>query len=264
MWETELKRKRSSSKASAERVSQARLGARILVIPDTQVKPGVPINHLPALGRYIAEKRPDYIVMIGDWWDMESLCSYDKGKKTFEGRRYLADIKAGNDAMNLMTNEYRDKDYTPQEHLFLGNHENRLERAVELQPELEGIIGYHDLNLAGWTVHPFLEIVKLEGIAFSHYFTSGVMGRPASSAAVVLREVAGSAIQGHVQRVDVAVHPKTGAIAMMVGTFYQHDEIYLGLQGNNCRRQVVMLNECRNGTFDPMFISLNYLLRNYS
>ncbi len=240
------------------------LGKRILVIPDTQVKPGVPTDHLEWVGKYIAAKRPDHIVMIGDWWDMPSLSSYDKGKKSFEGRSYKADVKAGNDAMTLMTSQYRGNGYKPTEHFLMGNHEQRIERAIESQRELEGAIGYHDLNLEGWEVHPFLKVVEIEGIKFSHYFTSGVLGRPAGSAAVMLREAMGSAIQGHVQKVDVAVHPKTGHIAMMVGTCYQQDEDYLGEQGNNCRRQVVMLNQANAGVFDPMFVSLDFLRARYA
>lgn len=240
--------------------AKPRLGRRILVIPDTQVKPGVPLEHLTWAGKYIAEKRPDYIVHLGDHWDMPSLSSYDKGKKCFEGRRYKADVAAGNLAMDMLTREYRKiRGYQPGEHFLVGNHEQRIDRATDLQPELDGVIGLNNLNLAGWKVHDFLEVLALEGIKFSHYFTSGLYGRPVSSAAVLLRTAAGSAVQGHCQKVDLAVHEKTGAIALMAGTYYQHDEDYLGPQGNNCRRQLVMLNECRNGTFDPMLVSLEYL-----
>ena len=45
----------------------------ILLIPDTQVKPGVPLDHLHALSRFIVHRRPDAIVHIGDHWDMPSL-----------------------------------------------------------------------------------------------------------------------------------------------------------------------------------------------
>ena len=55
-----------------------------LIIPDTQVKPNTPTEHLKWAGQYAAEKKPDVIVHIGDHWDMESLSSYDKGKKSFE------------------------------------------------------------------------------------------------------------------------------------------------------------------------------------
>lgn len=239
-----------------------KIGKRILVIPDTQVKPGCDQSHIKWIGQYIADKRPDIIVMIGDWWDMQSLCSYDKGKRCFEGRRYIDDVKAGNDAMDLMTSQYRHL-YKPEEHFFIGNHEERIERAQETTPELAGAIGYHHLNLKGWIVHGYEEVAEIEGIKFAHYFTSGLYGKPVSSAAVMMRVAQGSAIQGHAQKVDIAVHEKTGTIAMMVGIAYRHDEGYLGPQGNNCRRQVVVLNEVRDGIFDPMMVSLAYLEKRY-
>jgi len=240
------------------------LGKRILVIPDTQVKPGVPVDHFPKIGQYIWHKKPDYIVHIGDHWDMSSLSSYDKGKKSFEGRRYKLDVEAGNKAMKAMTSMYRgDKNYRPKEIFLMGNHEERILRAIESDATLEGLMGYEDLALDGWEVHDYLEVVELEGIKFSHFFTSGLYGRPVSSAQALLKEAMGSAVMGHAQKVDLAVHPKTGAIAMMVGVCYQHDEDYLGPQGNSCRRQIVMLNECHDGVFDPMFISLRYLKNHY-
>ena len=79
----------------------------ILLIPDTQVKPGVPIDHLHALSRFIVHRRPDAIVHIGDHWDMPSLSSYDFGKKAMEGRRVHEDIEAGNKAMRVLTSGLR-------------------------------------------------------------------------------------------------------------------------------------------------------------
>ena len=72
------------------------------VIPDTQCKAGVPLNHLTAAGNYIAEQRPSVVVHIGDHYDMPSLSSYDRGKKSFEGRRYQADIEAGDAGLELL------------------------------------------------------------------------------------------------------------------------------------------------------------------
>lgn len=249
---------------AAHKKCKHNLGKRILVIPDTQVKPGVPVDHFPRIGKYILHKRPDVIVHIGDHWDMPSLSSYDVGKKCFEGRRYKKDIESGNMALRAMTKEYYDVEgYRPRQIFLMGNHEERIKRAIESDATLEGLMGYDDFALEGWEVHDFLEVVEVEGIKFSHYFTSGIYGRPVPSAAVLLREAMGSAVMGHTQKVDIAIHGKTGAMAMMVGCCYQHDEDYLGPQGNNCRRQLVMLNECKDGVFDPMFISLRYLKNNY-
>ena len=76
-------------------------GSRILVIPDTQVKPGVNTDHLEWAGYYAVKMKPDVIVHIGDHWDMPSLSSYDKkGSRQMEGKRYVKDIDAGNEAMD--------------------------------------------------------------------------------------------------------------------------------------------------------------------
>jgi len=58
------------------------------ILPDCQVKPGVPLNHLEWAGRFVVDKRPEVVVCLGDFADMPSLSSYDVGKKSFEGRRY--------------------------------------------------------------------------------------------------------------------------------------------------------------------------------
>jgi hypothetical protein len=49
----------------------------------------------------------------------------------------------------------------------------------------------------------------------------------------------------------------------MAGCFYQHDEDYLGHQGNVVRRQVFMLHEVNDGMFDIMQVSLEFLKRRY-
>lgn len=251
--------------AAAPAVNPAR--ARMhLVIPDCQVHSEVPTEHLTWVGRYIAAKRPDVIVCIGDFADMPSLCSYDKGKKASEGRRYVDDIEAARSAMERLVSEWRDiPDYNPRMVLTLGNHEDRITRAIEDYAVMEYAIGLHDLAYEsfGWEVHPFLEVVEIDGIEYSHFFTSGSMGRPVTSAAALLRARQKSAIMGHTTHTDVAFHPRTQHIAIFSGTCYLHDEDYLGFQGNVQRRQIIALHEVDNGRFDPLFVSLGYLKRRY-
>lgn len=252
----------------AKRIYQkSRLGRMHMVIPDTQVKPGVPTDHLEWAGHYAAEKRPDVIVMIGDWWDMPSLSMYDKGKLPFEGRRYVNDIKAGRDGMERFLNALRKApDYKPRLVFTLGNHEHRIIRTTDNNPEFAGKLSFDDLGLQdyGWEVHDFLKPVEIDGISYCHYFTSGTMGRPVSSAAALLRVRQQSCTMGHVQHTDVAFHPKTQNIATFCGTFYQHDEQYLGYQGNCQRRQILIKHEVEDGRYDPMFVSLKFLQKNYS
>jgi len=260
---------RPSFRKDAPRIYQKqRLGRMHMVIPDTQVKPGVNTDHLEWAGNYAAEKLPDVIVMIGDWWDMPSLSSYDKGKLSFEGRRYVDDIKAGRKAMERFLAPIQAvKNYKPRLVFTMGNHEHRIVRYVENNPEFSGKFGFDDLGLRdfGWEVHDFLKPVEIDSIEYCHYFVSGAMGRPVSSAAALLRERQKSCTQGHIQTCDIAIHKKTQNIALMCGTFYSHDEHYLTYQGNNQRRQIIIKHEVDGtGHYDPMLVSMKFLEKCYS
>jgi hypothetical protein len=243
-----------------------RLGKMHIVIPDVQAKAGVNTDHLTWVGNYIAEKRPDTIICIGDFWDMPSLSSHDKGKLSFEGRRYVNDVRAGQEAMRKLLAPLNVDGYSPRKVFCLGNHEIRISRVIDLNPEFSEKFSLDDLGIRdyGWEVHDFLKVVEIDGIEYSHYFTSGVMGRPASSAAAMLRERQKSCTMGHVQYTDVAMHKKTQQIGLFCGTCYTHDEDYLGHQGNVQRRQIVVKHEVEDGRYDPMFVSLKFLEKAYS
>jgi hypothetical protein len=243
-----------------------------MVIPDVQAKPGVKDDHLTWAGNYAVDKQPDVIVAIGDWFDLPSLSHYDKGKIDFEGRRYVNDVKAGQASMDKFLKPIDDYNrtakvkYKPRMVFCLGNHEIRVVRLVNDNPEYSGKFDIADLGIKerGWEMHDFLKIVKIGGIEYSHYFTSGVLGRPVSSAATLLRERQCSATMGHVQHSDVALHKKTLNRALFCGTFYQHDEAYLGLQGNGQKRHLIMKHEVEDGQYDLMEVSLNFLRKRYS
>lgn len=249
-----------------------------LVIPDTQVKPNSPTDHLRWAGLYAAEKKPDVIVHIGDHFDMPSLSSWDVGKKSFEGRRYRDDIEAGIHAMEVFLQPIRDeqqrlkvnkhKQWRPRMVFTLGNHENRIERAIESDPKLDGLIGYKDLQLEemGFEVYDFLDVVIIDQIAYAHYFTSGIMGRPVSSARNMLSKKMMSCIMGHVQDRDIAYGRRadgTNILGLFSGIYYQHDEDYLTPQTNSSWRGVWMLNEVANGGCDELPVSMNYLRNKY-
>ena len=249
---------------------------KICVVPDCQVKPDVPLDHLLYAGKYIADKKPDVIVQIGDFWDMESLCSYDKGKTSFEGRRYKKDIESGNLAMDLFLQPIKaeinrlkvgkKKQWRPRFVFTMGNHEYRIERAVEYDSILEDTIGYQDLNLEDWEVYDYLKPVVIEGVAFAHFFTTGVMGRPVTSARALLVKKMMSCVMGHVQDRDIAYGKRADNVrltGLFSGMFNQHDEAYLGNQGNDSWKGIWMLNEVTNGSFDELPVSLTYLKRKY-
>jgi len=246
-------------------------GLKIAVITDAQVKPGVPINHLSACGRYLAEKRPDVIVCIGDFADMPSLSSYAlAGSLEAEGTRYKDDIKSVRAAMAAFLNPIRAaKGYAPVLIMLDGNHEDRITRAIASNPrQLKGVMSLDDLGYAeaGWKVYPFLQPVVIGGVAFCHYFPSGVMGKPITTARALLTKMHMSCFAGHLQGRDIAYGKRadgTSLTTIISGSFYQHDESYLSPLANEHWRGMYLLHEVKDGQFDEMAISVNYLLRRY-
>jgi len=251
---------------------------KIVVIPDVQAKPNVPLDHLTWAGMWCAEKKPDVIVCLGDFADMESLSSYDVGKKSFEGRRYTEDIKVARKAMDTLMSpiedeRYRlkrnkDKQWNPRLVMTLGNHENRINKAVDSDAKLDGLLKIEDLGYEeyGWEVYPYLEVEVIEGIAFSHYFVSGVMGRPVTSARMLLQKHHMSCIAGHQQGRDIAYSQTADGKSMtgiISGSFYLHDEAYLTRQNNIHWRGVWQLNDVIDGSFDELPLSVEYLRSKY-
>lgn len=252
---------------------------KICVIPDVQAKPGNDFTFLTAIGNYIVAKKPDVVVQLGDFADMASLSSYDVGKKSFEGRRYKDDIAAAHEAMEkllLPFEEYNSRAranhkerYLPRRILLLGNHEHRIDRATENDAKLEGVLSTADLKYKeyGWEVYNFLDVVVVSNIAFSHFFTTGQMGRPCTSANMMLTKKHMSCVAGHQQGLQLATSYRadgerlTGIIA---GSCYEHNEDYLGPQGNKHFRGMVMLHEVTpEGAFDVMPVSIKYLKEKY-
>ena len=252
-------------------------GLKVLVIPDTQAKAGVPTQHLKWIGEYIVDKRPDIVVHIGDHWDMPSLSSYDQGKKCYEGRKYKVDIEAGNAAMDVLMKPLLDlnkqqaktkhKQYKPRLIFCIGNHEQRIERAIEKDRMLEETIGYHDFNLKkyGWEVYDFLQPVEINGVYFAHYFYNPMSGNPYGGMPETrLKNIGHSFVMGHQQGLKHAVmYISTGEArrGLIAGSCYLHDEDYKGPQGNHHWRGVVMLHEVMKGDYELMEVSLDYLRR---
>lgn len=247
---------------------------KVIVIPDVQSKPYDDFTFLTWVGKFIADEQPDVIVQIGDFADMESLCEYDKGKKSFEGRSYKKDIEAARDAMaHLMApilkkqvkleSNHR-KRWNPSLVLTLGNHENRINRAVELDRKLEDLISVKDLGYEsfGWEVIPFLKPIVINGVLFVHYYCTGEMGRAASSAKLLLQHSHMSTIVGHKQGKDIS-YAKRGdgkrITTIIAGSCYMHDEMYLNMQTNNHWRGIILMENVREGEFDERFISLKQL-----
>lgn len=246
-----------------------------LVIPDTQAKPDVPTDHLEWIGRYIVDRKPDVVVHLGDHWDMPSLSSYDKGKRSMEGRRVIADIDAGNQAfaiLNAPLNEYnatraryKERQWWPRRVLLRGNHEDRIRRACEDDAQVDGLLSMDLLKSPGWEVHDFNHPVEIDGITYTHFVPNPGSGRPlGGQAASRLKQYGTSFTQGHQQVLDYAIRFVKGKSqhALVAGACYLHEEDYLPV-GHQYWRGVIVKHQVEDGSYDPMFVSLDYLCRRY-
>jgi len=252
-----------------------------IIIPDTQAKANVPTDHLAWIGQYIVDEfhgKAVKIIHLGDHADMPSLSMYDKGKKRMEGRRYQQDIEAANDAwavLNAAFVEYnkvqkrtRHALWQPERHILLGNHEDRINRAVNMDAQLEGVISTDQLNYAttGWKVKPFLDVLWLDGVAYSHYFYNPMTGKPlGGNVEARLKSIGHTFTMGHQQTLAYGLRFVAGKSqhGLVAGSCYLHDEDYKGPQGNAHWRGIIVKHEVKDGSYDPMFVSLNYLCNRY-
>ena len=254
------------------------MSRRHFLIPDTQVSKGVPTQHFGWIAEAIIEYKPDVIVHLGDNWDMPSLSSYDApGSKRMEGARYEDDIESGNVAFKILSDRIqgevarlkrnKKQQWNPECHFLTGNHEARVTRAINKEPKFEGVLSLDHMKTPGFTKHPFLRVVWIDGIAYSHYFQSShssfAIGGSIDNR---LNKIGDSFVQGHVQgfmygnRMFPTGTTKHGLVC---GSCYLHEEEYRGEQGNNHFQGVVILNEVRDGNYCVMPLSLDYLKDKY-
>lgn len=248
-------------------------------MPDAQVRKGVPTDHMGWIGRYVAEWKPDAFVLAGDWFDCPSMSSHAApGSLEKEGSRYVDDIRAGNDALDALmapihaerARSVRNKKrpWNPEIHVTLGNHEDRIRRFVDAHPVLQGALGYQDFGFErhGITVHDFGKPAVIDGIAYAHFWSAPMTGRAyGGTAANILSKLGHSFTQGHRQVFEYASRncQVTGReqIGLIAGACYVHRENYLGHQANSHFRGIIVKNEVRDGQYDIMRVSLDYLAR---
>lgn len=234
-------------------------------------------NHRATLlSKLIQEVKPDVLIFGGDLVDMPSLSSYDRGKKSFEGRTYRADIESGNEFLDLVFSPLKKaKKKLPYSVFLEGNHEHRIKRAINLQPELDGTIDLFDLNLDE-NFDEIIEyeggtpgIINLDGINYAHYFVSGVNGKPIGGerpAYSLLSKQLASCTVGHVHTVDY--HVRTTADhrrlhGLVGGCFFDYNSDWAGNTNPLYWRGCIVKSNVENGDYDPHFISLRQLERRY-
>jgi hypothetical protein len=253
-----------------------------LIIPDRQANPRSTHVVDISIGNYILKHKPAVIVNIGDHADMESLSTYDIGKKSFEGRRYTKDVEASTKAheamwrpvaeYNAQRRKNKEKVYNPLKVITIGNHENRINRAIENDPKLDGLISMDDLEYDRWYDHvlPFLAPVIVDGICYVHYAFKKMPHQAISGkhqARTILDEYKMSVTVGHTPEFHYAESYRGDdkrIQCIVAGACFDHNEEYAGARNNRYWRGIVHKRNVKEGNYDFETISLERLLKEYS
>ena len=108
---------------------------KIVCIGDTHAHPDYDNKRFQVLGQFCAEEQPDYIVQIGDWSDMTSFNSHGT-KLEHEGTRWKYDVEVTLDSLHEFEKPIRRrKRKMPRKVITLGNHEHRINRWPQREPE---------------------------------------------------------------------------------------------------------------------------------
>ncbi len=247
-----------------------------LVIPDQHSHPDYHNKRADWLGELIADIKPDVVINIGDAADMASLSGYDKGKRSFHGRTYKKDIDSHLDFQErLWSRVRRRKKGMPRAVVLEGNHEHRIERALDMSPELVGTVSFEDLDFR----RHYDDIVryngqtpgtiKIDGIRYAHYFISGVMGRsiggehPAYS---ILTKQFSSGTCGHSHLFDLCVRTDGDGRKVMAshcGVYQDYEADWAGECNKPWTRGVLIKRNVHDGCYDPEWVSIDALKKAY-
>lgn len=247
-----------------------------LFVPDTQVRDGVNTDHIKRAGLLALDRKPDVIVFAGDHWDFPSLSTHTPQQKiAYEQLSYNKDFKAGVRAMELFLKpieEYnklrrknKKKPYKPTLVYTMGNHEYRVERLLEQQPVLRGLLPSVEAYLAdkGFQVIPFKQPAVIDGVTYCHYCPQTNGPGAINRAHLIMNRRHSSWTVGHKQDLDYFVsdhHPRVQCL--IAGAFYTHDEGYK-VGTNDHWRGLVYKRNVKGGTYDPEFISIEGLTAMY-
>jgi hypothetical protein len=240
-----------------------------VVIGDPHCTPKASNERFLWAGRLAADVRATHIICMGDFCSMDSLSSYDKKKKSFEGRRYQKDMQHSHEALSLF-NKGLGK-HKARKIMLHGNHEDRIDRFVDENPELDGTLKISDLNFKqyGWQEVPYKQNKVLNGVYYAHHFPSGILGSAISGeniARTLLTKHKVSATVGHSHLLDYATStlPNGKKLhALSAGCYLNHKEHFARDTQHMWWSGIIVKREVVNGSYNMETIDYNAIRREY-
>ena len=171
------------------------------------------------IARHASATRPDRIVQVGDWSSWDSVSAHDRNDT--QKARYKPPISADMDNLTASHQRFRAglaDGYKPRLTFLQGNHEYRLERFENANPEAhQTFTVQRDQIFAqfGWQARPYGEIYYVQGVGFTHHPINGA-GRAFGGKTGPQRaanETTIPMVSGHTHRRQAHDAPKIGPVA---------------------------------------------------
>lgn len=205
-------------------------------------------------------------VCLGDWWDMVSLCFYEKDSASFALQSVAEDIETGEVAMAVLMDAFhkalttRGVEFDASMATFdftLGNHEIRVNKALKHAqhgPLLKGVRSFSDILAEhGWRTHEYMKPANIDGVAYAHCLPSGVMGRAiggVNAAKSLVDKMLVSCVVGHSHVLDLNVQTDAFGgkkFGLVAGCYYDRVPDYAASTGHLWWRGVILLNGVKDG-----------------
>lgn len=266
----------------------------ILLYTDAHVRANTKLDHFDALGNFIVEHNPDYVINCGDSADLSMLYTPPAKKMPVsvydavahdvvkELRNHALSVAAVREPLNAYNDRRRTLKKRTAKTQFIhvyGNHENRIFRFVEkfqtrlsefkksspsrylATTEMDTLFG-----LSEWDIRiPFGQVLDLEGILFSHYFRSGT--NPTSVPSTIANVVHQSSVCGHWHEAKLDMsHTYTGRplFTCTAPSFCDTTPDYYNGLAPRSFKGFLMLHEVDgSGYYEPNIIGVDRLKREY-
>lgn len=108
---------------------------KVLILPDVHLTEDIPKPYSVVRKFINDQKKFDEVILLGDFMDVAALSHWDLDKKRLiEGKRFDKECKLANQELNFLQKHSKKITYLE------GNHENFVERYLDKNPELEGML----------------------------------------------------------------------------------------------------------------------------
>lgn len=247
-----------------------------LILSDAHAHPDHDNIRADYLGRLILDLKPDVVINLGDLADMASLNSHDKGPKVLAVRNYKRDVDSANEFLARTFGPIRAaKRKRPRYIAFIGNHEQRISRALSEDPRFQDTISLNDIENRryGETIIDYEGLYPgtfdVDGVSYAHYMVSGVMGRPIGGerhASSLITKKLSSCTVGHTHIFDFHLRPKVDgskAQALVMPCFMDYDANWAGQSGKMWSKGLVIKRNVEDGAYDIEYVSMDRLEKEY-